>query len=320
MMKERIRSLLENIKKSPGIAVQTAAILFFGCAVFVVVFTGLGKRSWFGPVSAAAGKGAAGGITADTDNTAFQEETGKLSYERMKNGDTMYCTYFGVLNVRSGPSEDAELVGQISYKDQVQAFWKEESGYVRIVYQLPHSDQYAEGYCLREALSEDMPSDARVYLAVHNYKQYDERWGGLPLGESYETIATAGCTTTCLAMAYSYLENSVTTPDVMETRLYYNSDGMLGFPKVYTAASEQDYASVIYDKLQQKIPVLVGAMRDNGSPHWVLVVGYCGDGTSRNLEDFVIHDPASEERTLLAEFFMEFPNYNKIAYYSGNEI
>ena len=241
----------------------------------------------------------------------------KMSYERMKGGDTMYCTYFGLLNVRNAPEKDAGLVGQIAYGDEVRVFWKEDSGYVRVMYRKPYSEEYVEGYCIREELSDTAPSDGRIYLAVHDFKQYDERWGGLSLGDSYETIASAGCTTTCLAMAYSYLEGRVSTPDIMEERLYYNSDGLLSFPKVYTKSSGGDYLAVTYEKLKEKIPVLIGGKRDDGSPHWVLIMGYAGDGEDLRLEDFLIHDPVSDERHNLAEFFGEYPNFNKIAYYSG---
>ncbi|QNM05832.1 SH3 domain-containing protein [Qiania dongpingensis] len=241
----------------------------------------------------------------------------KLSYERMKSGDIMYSGYFGLLNIRSAPSKRGELLGQIAYGDEVQAYWKEDSGYVRVLFKKAHSDELIEGYCTRKELSDTEPKDARIYLGVADFKQYDGRWANVSLGGSYETIATAGCTTTCLAMAYSYLEGHVTTPDMMEERLFYNDDGLLSFPKAYVKISEKDYLSAALEKLQQKIPVLIGCKRDDGSPHWVLIMGYSGDGVNLNTEDFLIHDPASEERHTLADFFAEFPNFNKIAYYNG---
>ena len=81
------------------------------------------------------------------------------------------------------------------------------------------------------------------------------------MGESYETLATAGCTTTCLAMAYTYLEGTATTPDGMAERLYYTEDGYLGFPKAYEKYDQEDYLSTVLAKLKEGIPVLAGAKK-----------------------------------------------------------
>lgn len=245
------------------------------------------------------------------------ETEGKLSYERLKGGDVMYCSCFGLLNIRTEPSKESAAVGRIAYGDEVRVFWKEDSGYVRVLYKKTNSEEYLEGYCLREELSEENPEDGRVFLNLPDFKQYDERWGGKRLGNSYETIKTAGCTTTCLAMAYSYLEGHVTTPAEMEERLGYNEDGMLGFPKVYERTDADNYLEIALTKLREGIPVLIGCLKDADHPHWVLIMGYAGDGAELNPSDFLIHDPASEERPTLQEFFADYPIYNKIAYYNG---
>lgn len=308
----------KRIWSSLLLAVLTG-VLCYGITMALWTHTGeaITMRIRFAQVTPVAGKDIKNLALSESADSEKSSTIQKMSYERMKGGDVMYSAYFGLLNVRSAPEKDAELVGQIAYGDEVRVFWKEDSGYVRVIYQKPYSDEYVEGYCVREELSETAPSDGRVYLAVFDFKQYDEHWGGISLGSSYETIASAGCTTTCLAMAYSYLEGVVSTPDIMEERLYYNSDGLLSFPKVYTKSSDGDYLSAAYEKLKEKIPVLIGGKKDDGSPHWVLIMGYAGAGTELKTEDFLIHDPASEERYTLADFFAEYPNFNKIAYYSG---
>ncbi len=245
------------------------------------------------------------------------DEGDKFSYKRFSGGDTMYCTYFGLLNIRSGPTAEDAVVARISYGDAIQVFWKENTGYVRVRYRKPHSAETVEGYCVIEELSETPPSDERVFLDTPDYKQQDPRWGELSLGESYETIASAGCATSCLAMSYSYLEGTPTTPDGMAERLFYNEEGNLGFPKVYEQNWDSNYLEVSLLKLQEGIPVLIGGFKEDGHPHWVLISGYVGDGTELKASDFLIHDPASEERPTLAEFFEDYPVHNKIVYYQG---
>lgn len=244
-------------------------------------------------------------------------ESGKLSYRRFSEGDTMYCTYFGLLNIREAPDEEAPVTARISYGDAVQVFWKDASGYVRVRYKKPYSSDPVDGYCVIEELSEQAPLDGRVFLDIPDYKQYDPRWGALPLGDSYETIASAGCTTSCLAMSYSYLEGTATTPDGMAERLFYDENGNLGFPKVYERDWDMNYLENALIQLRAGIPVLIGGFTEDDHPHWVLITGYTGDGRELKASDFLINDPASEERPTLAEFFRDYPIYNKIVYYKG---
>jgi hypothetical protein len=245
------------------------------------------------------------------------DEDGKFPYSRFSRGDTMYCTYFGLLNIREEPDAGSPVVARVSYGDSIQVFWKESTGYVRVRYQKPYSADLVEGYCVIEELSESAPADGRVFLDIPDYKQYDSRWGALPLGDSYETIASAGCATSCLAMSYSYLEGAVTTPDGMATRLYYDEHGRLGFPKVYEKDWDSDYLEHALTQLRRGVPVLIGGFTEDDHPHWVLITGYIGDGIELKASDFLINDPASEERPTLAEYLRDYPVHDKIVYYKG---
>ena len=307
-MKERILTFLRNRRET---LLKAGAAGAYGLLVAAVLWAGA-ARVRFAEVSRG-GKPCA----AASSTESGQEETEKLTYERLKNGDTLYCNYFGILNVHEEPSAGSAVIDQLTYGDQVQAFWKEDSGYVRILAKKANSDRTVEGFCLGSQLTEEAPEDGRLYLNVVKYRQDDERWGAVPLGESYETLATAGCTTTCLAMAYTYLEGTATTPDGMVERLYYTEDGYLGFPKVYEKYDQKDYLSTVLAKLKEGIPVLAGAKNDGGGQHWVLIVGYEGDGSELKAEDFVIHDPIAPWRYTLAEFFAKYPIFNTIAYYKG---
>ncbi len=242
---------------------------------------------------------------------------GKLTYERFSGGDTMYCSYFGLLNIRTGPDRESAVAARVSYGDAIQVFWKDASGYVRVRYRKPHVTEAVEGYCVMEELSEAPPSDGRVFLDVPGYKQYDSRWGELSLGDSYETMASAGCATSCLAMSYSYLEGIATTPDGMAERLFYDEHGRLGFPKAYEKDWDGNYLEHALVQLRRGVPVLIGGFTEDDRPHWVLITGYTGDGAELNASDFLIHDPASEERPTLAEFIRDYPVHDKIVYYKG---
>lgn len=256
----------------------------------------------------------------DVANAYAEAFPGRLTFERMKTGDTLYSLYFGLLNVRKEPDENSDIIGRLEYGQEVTGFYKAIDGYIRVVYTHPITGEQIEGYCLSEDLSFEPQADKRVYLDVPDFKQYDPKWAHDPLGDSYETIWSAGCTTCCLAMTYSYLEGEITTPDKMVHRLFYNPNGTLGMPKVFVGYDDvHSYRSIILREIQNHNPVLVGSYRFNGSPHWVLVTGYTGDGESVSSADFLIHDPNSKERTTLADFFEEFPDFNRIAYYNPEE-
>ena len=318
-----IRGFLADEKKRRTAVMASLMVVFFTCILLLVWFFSAEvlKPAGFGTVSARVSEnpwrlrlsarlpGVYRGAPAD--------ENGKFSYRRFSEGDTMYCAYFGLLNIREEPDAEAAVAARISYGDAIQVFWKENTGYVRVRYTKPHTSKIVEGYCVIEELSEAPPSDGRVFLDVPGYKQYDPRWGALPLGDSYETIVSAGCATSCLAMSYSYLEGAPTTPDGMAERLYYDEHGRLGFPKVYEKDWDGDYLEHALTQLQKGIPVLIGGFTEDDHPHWVLITGYTGDGTELKASDFLISDPASEERPTLAEYIRDYPVHDKIVYYKG---
>ena len=49
----------------------------------------------------------------------------------------------------------------------------------------------------------------------------------------------------------------------------------------------------------------------------MLVTGYQGDASEFTEEDFIINDPLTSYRTTLQQFFDEYPEFYKIAYYTG---
>ena len=61
--------------------------------------------------------------------------------------------------------------------------------------------------------------------------------------------------------------------------------------------------------------VVVGAMKGNGSQHYVVVTGYVGStGTQFSAANFVMNDPGSNYRTRLNEYLDLFPYLYKLIY------
>lgn len=242
------------------------------------------------------------------------------SVEEIATGMDLYSDYFGVINVRKGPSTNDPVIGVIGYGMAVHTTVQETGGFTQVTYTVPNTGEVLTGYAVSDSFTKTKPADSRIYLPIYNFKQYDEAWADTTLGDSYETIKTAGCTTTCLAMSYSYFEGKRQTPEDMVPRLFYNDDGELGMPKVYVNYDGEHFRERILTKLKEGVPVLVGGRRVNNNPHWVLVVGYDGDGTESHLHNFYIHDPNSTERITLEDFFRVFIRFNRLAYYAPEEI
>ena len=77
----------------------------------------------------------------------------------------------------------------------------------------------------------------------------------------------------------------------------------------------QSVMKTIYEKLLEGKPVVVGAMKGNGSQHYVVVTGYVGStGTQFSAANFVMNDPGSNYRTRLNEYLDLFPYLYKLIY------
>ena len=157
-------------------------------------------------------------------------------------------------------------------------------------------------------------------LDVVAYKQKDTRWGSVKLG-SYSTIGKEGCLVTSLAMLHSYTTGTTVTPIDMKGMLAFTSGGALSswsyvsnlgytvetYSKSVTSADLQH----IYELLRQGKPVVLGS-KGNGQ-HYVVVIGYTGNGTSFSASDFVINDPGYT-RSTLAQHLAGYPTLYKLIY------
>lgn len=81
------------------------------------------------------------------------------------------------------------------------------------------------GRTLAKATVTTKNCNAKITLKVPNYKQYDSRWANVYIDT--KTIGQVGCTTTCLAMKYSYQTGTTTYPNAMMKKLTYSGNNVV---------------------------------------------------------------------------------------------
>lgn len=236
------------------------------------------------------------------------------SHEAMLVSLKGWVKEFGRVNIREDSNTDSMVLGQIVYGDTL-SMYEEDGEFTRVRYVDPDSGEVLEGYCYTAFLSREEPDSAQVYLNVPLYKQGDSRWASKMIG-GYETLGSAGCTTTCISMVESYVHGQDIYPNIMADQLPYTYDGLLTFPSRYTRYAGADYMQVMLNLLHAGMPCLVSGYTPDGRTHWVVVVGYSGNGVDMNPADFVINDPGANRYTL-ARFFRDYPLFEKIVYYTG---
>lgn len=253
----------------------------------------------------------------EPETEALPEEEPETEYTGERSA---WVTTFGKLNVRAQANTESDIQGHFVYRQEITVSGVPENGFYAAVGEDSRSGETISGWCHQDYLTFEEINDPAVYLDVPAYKQTDGRWAGEKIGSTKKTIGAIGCTTTCLAMTKSFIEKTTVYPDDMEELLWYDKNGNLGWPKTYTTSRDSTYyMETIFEQLHKQIPVLVGATKKNGKPHWVLVVGYSGDGQNFYPSDFLINDPLPDNRTNLADFFGTYPKFYKMAYYTGVE-
>lgn len=209
-----------------------------------------------------------------------------------------------VLNVRTGPGTGYGVTAKLPHGEIVMVR-STSNGWSQVLY---HGTK--PGYVSHQFLSGSNPSFSAISLKVPNFKQTDSRWASYPIGTTGGNIGSIGCATTAIAMMESYRTNTTIYPDAMAKKLSYTSGGSVYWPSHYrVTTSSTDYLSKIYSLLQQGKPVLLGAKTAAGRQHWVVITGFSGGSLSP--ESFTIHDPGSNSRTNLQQFFNSFPYFYK---------
>ena len=149
-----------------------------------------------------------------------------------------------------------------------------------------------------------------IKLNVPFYKQNDSRWKNVYIGS--KTIGSIGCTTTCIAMVYSYNTGKTVYPNQVMKKLKYSNNDLywssisnVGLTsKSYNCNISNSIMSTIYSKLKAGKPVIIGATTSSGgSQHWVVITGYTGSSTTNfSTSDFIINDPGYQGCTTLKAF------------------
>lgn len=159
-----------------------------------------------------------------------------------------------------------------------------------------------------------------VSLNVPSFKQYDYPYTYI----GTKTIKQIGCLVTSAAMAYSYKTGSTVRPDAMKNKLRFanndlcwNSLSALGFSMTsfYNRKINNFIACIIYGKLQEGVPVIIGGKNSSGGQHWVVVKGYYKvSDVALDASNFQINDPNSTTRTTLQQFLSKYPTVLRLIY------
>ena len=215
-------------------------------------------------------------------------------------------TQSGGLNIRSGPGTSHSKIGSLNRGEGVLVL-SEAAGWSRILY---HGTR--TGYVSSAYLSAKYQA---VSLNVPDFKQMDDRWAEVIIGQSGKTMAQIGCATTAIAMMESFRTGTVIDPRGMSQKLSYTPSGSVYWPSHYRVTTEAaGYLEAVYDLLSRGKPVLLGCRNSAGKQHWVVVTGFAGGG-KLTASDFIIRDPGSNNRSNLQQFLDIYPHFYKFFHY-----
>ena len=147
-------------------------------------------------------------------------------------------------------------------------------------------------------------------LTVPSFKQCDSRWGANQLGTCSDTICSAGCAVTSVAMILKYY-GVPTDPGELNNYLRDNSGYASGCLIIWDKADDRSGGSVIYaGRYDSNIPNQVTWEIDHGYPcvgglngHFVVITGY-----SDSL--YYINDPSSSSSTISKSSITKIHTYH----------
>lgn len=145
-----------------------------------------------------------------------------------------------------------------------------------------------------------------VSLSVSNvpvYLQNDPQWGSDTIGGSNETMAAAGCTVTCTAMALTAIGYRIDPQRLnadLKQREGFTPQGYLIWGTVSEVTAGQAQVAfplltheAIEEELAENRPVIAKIMLSERVPHWVLIIGKQGD-------EFLVLDPLNPAKQPIA--------------------
>lgn len=223
-----------------------------------------------------------------------------------------YANVTTSLLVRTKPSSQASVMGRLHGGERMTIIGETDNWY-----QIRYSGR--KGYVNKAYVSFTEPTAGsqegyrKVSLNVPLYRQYDNRWASVKIGN--QTLRSAGCVTTGLAMMRQYRTGNTCTPAQMAKTLKYTSGGSVYWPSSTTQYTGSNYLRVIYQQLSAGNPVLIGARSSNGNQHYVVVTGYNGSSSKLTASGFQVNDPGRSNAANLQSFFNRTPQFYKLVYF-----
>lgn len=213
------------------------------------------------------------------------------------------------LNIRNGPSTSHKVVSKLPKNEEIVVL-STYGDFHKILYRGSSIGYASVNYI------EKSTANKTISLNIPSYKQYDERWKNIQLGNSSKTILQSGCLTTAIAMEKSYFYGYSVTPANVARSEKYTSGGSIYWPKEYSFIYSNDLKK-FKELILNGTAVIVGAKNAYGSQHWVIITGYMPNGTI-TADDFVINDPGSSTRSRLNTFYNAYNLFYKAAYRTMN--
>lgn len=220
-----------------------------------------------------------------------------------------YANVSTSLLVRSSPSSSAGVIGRLNRGARMNITGETDNWY-RINYSGRTGYVNKAYVSFREVSSSGYSS---ISMDVPLYHQYDSRWASVRIGN--ETLKSAGCVTTSLAMVHQYRTGVTCTPAQMASKLSYTSSGNAYWPSGTTQYTGSNYLAVIYQQLAAGNPVIIGAKSSGGLQHYVVVTGYNGSSSSLSPSGFTVNDPGRSGARTLKSFLARTPQFYKLIYY-----
>ena len=212
----------------------------------------------------------------------------------------------GSLNIREGAGTNYKSIGYLKNGNTVTVL-SSSNGWSKIIF-----NGTKIGYVSEKYLTEIFQA---IKLNVPNFKQNDNRWANVKIGNSGKTIAQIGCVTTALAMTESVRLNTTIYPDAMTKRLNYTQSGNVYWPSNYkTVLSNSNYLEKIYELLKSGKPIVFGSKNRSGGQHWLVITGFKG-GSTLSAANFTVNDPGSNKITTLQQHLNSHPIFYKFLYY-----
>lgn len=141
-----------------------------------------------------------------------------------------------------------------------------------------------------------------VLDGIPHWRQNDPAWGREPIGGSDESMAAAGCTVTCVAMALSSMGHAATPLELcrdLKARGGFTRQGLVIWDKIgdiTRGTIHVEFPPLTHDAIEASLhagrPVITKILLGGRVAHWVLLVG-------KQAGEYLAVDPLSVGTTVV---------------------